>query len=203
MTENRGTEGTSPIINIEGDLVALGPLRRDLLPHYERWVNDFHTGRTLGLLPRPLTTEAETEWFEAASSARSEANFTIYDRATMAPVGNTALHAIDFHHGTAGFGLLIGEPLARGKGYGTEATRLVLDYAFTALGVRNVLLTVYEFNHAARRVYAKVGFREIGRRRECHFMGGKFWDVIYMDCLASEFESTLARTIFTPDELRG
>ena len=44
--------------------------------------------------------------------------------------------------------------------YGTEATRLVLDYAFTALGLHSVMLTCYEFNLAGRRAYEKVGFHD-------------------------------------------
>lgn len=203
MARDAGNGGPDTIVNIEGPTVALGPLRRDLLPLYARWANDFHTGRTLGLLPRPLTAEAELQWFESAATARDEANFTIYVRATGTPIGNTALHAIDYRHGTAGFGLLIGEPGERGKGYGTETTRLVLEYAFTALGLRNVLLTVYAFNYAGRRAYVKAGFKEIGRRRQCHFMGGRYWDVVYMDCLAAEFAGTALRTLFAPDEPRG
>jgi hypothetical protein len=50
-----------PILNLEGDLVALGPLRRDLLPLYQRWINDLGTMRTLGLAPLPITSEKEQD----------------------------------------------------------------------------------------------------------------------------------------------
>ncbi len=63
----------------------------------------------------------------------------------------------------------------------------MLDYAFTTLGLLCVMLRVYEYNLAGLRAYRKAGFSEIGRRRECHWRGGRFWDAIYMDCLASEF----------------
>jgi hypothetical protein len=52
-----------PILNIEGDLVALGPLRRDLLALYQRWINDLGTMRTLGLAPLPMTSEKEQDWY--------------------------------------------------------------------------------------------------------------------------------------------
>ena len=74
--------------------------------------------------------------------------FTIYERETLRPVGNTALHGVDHRNRSATFGILIGEPECRGKGYGTESTRLMLDYAFTALGLHNVMLTVFECNPA-------------------------------------------------------
>jgi len=192
-----------PVINIEGDLVALGPLRRELIPTYQRWINDLRTVRTLGIPPRPMTVEQETAWYDRMATAESETPFTIYERGTWRPVGNTGLHGLDFRNGTATFGILIGEADARGKGYGTETARLMLDFAFTALGLHNVMLTVYEFNVAARRAYAKAGFKEIGRRRQARWMGGRRWDEVYMDCLASEFESPVLAKIFAPDLDRG
>jgi diamine N-acetyltransferase len=64
----------------------------------------------------------------------------------------------------------------------------MLDYAFTALGLHNVMLTVFAFNPAGLRAYEKAGFRPIGWRRECRVMGGEVYDEIHIDCLASEFE---------------
>lgn len=191
------------ILNIEGQLIALGPVRRDLVPTYQRWVNDFGTARTLGLPPGPMSEDAETDWFErVARQGSSDVSFTIYDRESWRPVGITGLHQIDFRNRTASFGLLIGEPDARGRGFGTEATRLMLDYGFVALGLNNVMLSVYEFNLAARRAYEKAGYREIGRRRQARWMGGRLWDEVLMDCLATEFESPVLARVFVPDESR-
>ena len=177
-----------PLINIEGALVALGPLRRELLPLYQRWINDFGTMRTLGLAPHPMTGEKEQEWYDRQSKAEDDVPFTIYERQTLRPIGNTGLHGVDHRNRKATFGIMIGEPACRGKGYGTETARLMLDYAFTALGLHSVMLTVFEFNAAGIRAYSKAGFKEIGRRRECRLMGGRLWDELYMDCLSSEFE---------------
>jgi RimJ/RimL family protein N-acetyltransferase len=137
-----------PILNIAGDLVALGPLRRDLLPLYQRWINDLGTMRTLGLAPLPMTSEKEQDWYDRQSKTEDDTPFTIYERETLRPIGNTGLHGVDHRNRSATFGILIGEPECRGKGYGTEATRLMLDYAFSALGLHNVMLTVFEFNPA-------------------------------------------------------
>lgn len=197
---DRGDE--TPLVNILGDLVALGPLRRELLPSYHRWVNDFPTLRTLGLRPTPLTIEAETAWYDTQTGDATAA-FTIYERSTWRPVGNTGLHAIDHRNRSAVFGILIGEPEARGRGYGTETARLMLDYAFTALGLHSVMLTCIEFNLAGRNAYRKAGFKEIGRRRQSRWMGGRLWDEILMDCVATEFESPVLGRVFVPDEPRG
>jgi RimJ/RimL family protein N-acetyltransferase len=181
-----------PVLNVEGELVALGPLRRDLLPIYQRWINNLGTMRTLDLPPYPLTMEKEQDWYDRQSRAESDVPFTIYERETLRPIGNTGLHEVDYRNRTASFGIMIGEPECRGKGYGTETTRLMLDYAFTALGLHNVMLIVFEFNDAGIRAYQKAGFKEFGRRRECRLMGGKLWDEIQMDCLSTEFEGPVA-----------
>ncbi len=194
-----GTE--RPVINIEGERVGLGPLSRELLPAYQRWVNNFSTLRTLAMVPRPMTAEAEAAWYErAASGSEHDVYFTIYELSTQLPIGNASLHDVNYRDRRAELGIFLGEPVMRGRGYGTEAVRLLLDYAFTALGLHNVMLKVYEFNPAARRAYEKAGFREIGRRRQSKWMGGRLWDEIYMDCLASEFESPVLAKVFAPDK---
>ena len=134
-----------PIFNIAGDLVALGPLRRNLLPLYQRWLNDLGTMRTLGLSPLPMTSEKEQDWCDRQSKVEDDVPFTIYEKETLRPIGNTGLHGVDHRNRSATFGILIGEHEFRGKGYGTETTRLMLDYAFIALDLHNVMLTVFEF----------------------------------------------------------
>ena len=129
--------------------------------------------------------------------------FTVYVRDTWRPIGNTSLMEIDRVHRAATFGLLIGEPDARGLGYGAEATRLVLDYAFTALGLHSVQLNVFAYNLAGLRAYQKAGFKEVGRRREAHLMGGRLWDVVIMDCLATEFEVPSSASCSSPTRPAG
>lgn len=192
------------ILNIVGERVALGPLRRELLPLNERWINDLVTARNLGPAPRPQTSEQERAWYDRAATDE-DASFAIYARGAgdeWRPIGTTTLGAIDYRNRTATFGIMIGEPGYRGRGCGTEATRLVLDYAFTALGLHNVLLTVFAFNPAGQRAYEKAGFRALGRRREALMMGGRLWDVIYMECLATEFDSPVLGKVFAPDAPR-
>jgi diamine N-acetyltransferase len=189
------TDPNAPILNIEGEQVALGPLRREHIPLYLRWINDFGTTRTLGVPPRPMTLEQETAWYEQAAVDDGRIAFTIYERSTSRAIGNCGLHEVDLANRRTVVGIMIGEPEARGRGYGTEAMRLLLDYAFTVLGLHSVMLTVFEYNAAGRRCYEKVGFREMGRRRESRWYHGRFWDEIHMDILASEFTSPVLSAI--------
>jgi RimJ/RimL family protein N-acetyltransferase len=121
---------------------------------------------------------------------------------TWRPIGTVSLFHIDYRNRCADFGILIGAPDARGKGYGTEATRLMLDYAFTALGLRTVGLTVAEWNVAGQRAYARARFKEYGRRRSCRWMGGRWWDDVHTDALASEFVSSVLEEAFQRDTVQ-
>src|SRR5207245_878674 len=101
----------------------LGPLRRDLVPLYQRWINDPAVIRTLGAELKPVTEAAEARWLETADRP-GEALFTVYERPGWAPIGNCGLHGIDHLNGRAGFGIALGEANARGRGLGTETVRL-------------------------------------------------------------------------------
>jgi RimJ/RimL family protein N-acetyltransferase len=194
--DNNHTQET-PFVNILGERVALGPLRRDL--PYQRWLNAFETTRTVGK-SHPMTQEQAEAWYDRYSTLEQDAWFVIYERSAWLPIGLTGLLNIGFEHRRAEFGIIIGESGQRGKGYGTETARLILDYAFTARGLHSVMLWVHEYNLAGKRAYEKAGFRVSGRRRECSYLGGKMWDHIMMDCLATEFISPVLKNVFTPDQ---
>ncbi|MCA9864179.1 MAG: GNAT family N-acetyltransferase [Thermomicrobiales bacterium] len=160
--------GGAPIITILGEQVAPGPLRRDLIPTCSRWRNDPVVARTMAYVAGPVTLEERAAWFERASCDSAAIRFAVSVRHFWQAIGITNLHGIDGHHGTAEFVLMIGEADARGQGLGTETTRLMLAYAFSSLRLHNVVLRVSEYNHAGIRAYQKAGFREFGRRQQCH-----------------------------------
>jgi RimJ/RimL family protein N-acetyltransferase len=187
-----------PILNIAGEKVALGPLCRDLLPLYLKWDNDFAVLAPRGMPLRPKTWEAEETWYEGAGKREGEVMFTVYERATLRPLGVTMLLEISPVDRTATFGCFIGEKECWGRGCGTEATRLTLDYGFTGLGLHNIMLTVYSFNERAIRAYTRAGFRIIGRRRESGRLLGQVYDDVYMDCLATEFQSPILQRLLEP-----
>jgi RimJ/RimL family protein N-acetyltransferase len=177
-----------PSIILLGERVALGPLRRDLVALYAEWMNDFAVTRTLGRIQRPFTLEDEEAWYNGASQSYLERHFTIYERTTWRPIGTTGLFDLDFIHRTAEFGVLIGARDCWGRGYGTETTVLVLDYAFNAVGLHNVVLRVFDDNERGLRAYLRAGFKLIGRRRQANRIGQQARDVLYLDALASDFQ---------------
>jgi RimJ/RimL family protein N-acetyltransferase len=193
-----------PIINFAGQHVALGPPAREQMANYQRWFNDFQTMRTQGSPgPGPRTAEEMAPWYDGHMSGQPDVIwFSVYEQSTWRHIGFAELKDLDYRNRTAELTLMVGEPDARGKGYGTEIARLMLDYGFTALGLHNISLEYYAYNEAGRRAYEKAGFREFARRREAYMMGGRLWDVVYMECLATEFGSGTLAKLLRPDEPR-
>ena len=194
-----------PPLTLVGDLVALGPAHKGILPLLWKWENDLELSVLTGDPVHPLSPEAIDSLYERYSKADSGgASFVIYERATLRPIGTIGLPNINHAHRTAELGVGIGEHDCWGKGYGTEATRLILDYAFTVLGLHNVMLRVFSYNERAIRAYQKVGFKEMGRRRQSQRIGGQAYDVVYMDCIATEFDgSVLGRHLPPAPEVDG
>jgi diamine N-acetyltransferase len=182
-----------PDFVVVGQKVALGPLRRDLAATYARWMNQPDVRR--GLHYRGLATqETQEKWvdenLERGAKRDPEAvELTIYDRSDVAPVGTAGLFDIGHANGTAEFGIALGE--RRGRGLGAEATRLALDFAFHALGLRNVLLQALAWNVAGMSAYERAGFRRIGVRRGAVLTHGRPTDVVLMDAVPEDFGTSV------------
>jgi diamine N-acetyltransferase len=177
-----------PDLVVVGERVALGPLRKDLAGTYARWINSQGVRYGLGSV-KVATPESEEKWvdeeIEKGTKDPPEAvEFTVYDRGDGAPVGTAGLFDIEYLHGSCEFGILLGE--RRGQGLGTEATRLLVDWAFGTLGLRNVLLQVFDWNVEAQRAYERVGFRRVGVRRACALSRGAAVDVVLMDVVPGD-----------------
>ena len=182
-----------PDFIVVGEKVALGPLRRDLAGEYARWMNQLEVRRGLDHLGIS-TAQSQEKWvdesIEKGAKREPEAvEFTVYDRSDSAPVGTAGLFGIVHAHGAAKFGIAIGE--RRGQGLGTEATRLVLDFAFHVLQMRNVLLETLAWNTAGLTAYERAGFRRIGVRRGAVMSRGQPTDVVLMDAIPEDFGASV------------
>lgn len=189
MGEPITTDSNEPIVNLRGDLVALGPLHSGMLPLLERWENDLRTAELGGDDPRPVMTDAiAAEWEPLLRGERADwLGFAIYALPELRPIGHANIRDFSNSHGTAEIGITLGDRSERGKGYGTEVVRLLLAYAFKHLNVWNVWLDTAAYNVAAIRAYEKAGFREIGRRRGARVVAGRRHDIVLMDCTLDDF----------------
>jgi RimJ/RimL family protein N-acetyltransferase len=101
-------------------------------------------------------------------------------------IGEVVLNNLDRPNRSASLRIAIWAPAQRTKGYGTEATALLIDYGFNTLHLNRIELEVYSFNPQARRVYEKLGFELEGTRREALIWDGEKVDAHIMSILRSE-----------------
>ena len=132
-------------------------------------------------------------FFEARVTGPGSLALAIHLRVGDRLIGTCAFSQLDGDNGSALFHITIGERDCWGKGYGTEATAIMLDHAFSTLGLHLVGLAVFEFNERAIRSYLKVGFVVEGRSREAIWRGGRHWDELQMSILEGEWRAVRER----------
>ena len=170
-----------------GEHIYLSPVCVEDAEKYTRWLNDFETTDYIGQSTKIYTIENERRFLENCSENKNSVTLGIVKLDDDKLIGNCGLKDINTVGRTAILGIFIGEKEERSKGYGTETIKLLLDYGFNYLNLHEISLDVYSFNKRAIRCYEKAGFKEYGRRRECEYINGKYYDVISMDILKSEF----------------
>lgn len=174
-----------------GTKIYLRPIEMDDIPKMCEWVNHPDVTRTLTLF-RPMTTINEREFVEHVSRSPNDIATLIVVKAGDRPIGTCGLMRIDWVSRHAGFGIGIGEPAEWGKGYGSEATRLMTDFAFATLNLNRVWLEVHADHPVARRAYEKAGFRVEGTQRQGAFKDGRYVDMLRMSVLREEWDAERA-----------
>ena len=175
---------TSPFV---GDLVRLTQIERESLPTVARCMRDYEVQRYLGMLPVPITDEAEEAWYERTAAQKDGYTFSIRTLDQDRVIGNCGLFNIKSVHRSAELGIVIGEKDAWGHGYGTDATRLLVRFGFEQLNLNRVYLRVYAFNQRGIRAYEKAGFTHEGTQREAIFREGAYHDMHMMSVLRREW----------------
>ncbi|MGQ0797520.1 MAG: GNAT family N-acetyltransferase [Methanobacteriota archaeon] len=169
-----------------GERVLLRPLGSGDLRRLVKWFSDPRVSHFLGRTSG-VTLAEEERWFREYERKVDEQVFAIEVEGKH--VGNVGLHKVDRAHRKADLGVLIGEATLWSRGYGTDAIRAALRYAFEVLGLHKVSLDVLEYNHRAIRAYEKVGFVREGVHRQDIYKDGRFVDVVRMSILAGEFRA--------------
>ena len=134
----------------------------------------------------PLTREDHLHWMRTKVESGTVVQFII--EAEGCPIGSVYLRDVDKVHQKAEFGIFLGNENARGKGYGTEATRLILKFAFETMGLNRIVLRVFAENERAIRCYEKAGFSREGVFRQDVIIDGNFYDILFMSILRSEWK---------------
>jgi RimJ/RimL family protein N-acetyltransferase len=173
-----------------GPNVRLTALGSDDLPVLERWYQDAEFLRLFDAVPAaPRALCALREWLEERRRARDSFLFGVRLHDGDELIGVVELDGILWNQQVSWLSIGIGDALRRGHGYGAEALRLALDFAFRELNLHRVQLTVFSYNTAAIALYEKLGFQREGAYREFLHRDGLRYDMYLYGLLRHEYVS--------------
>ena len=175
---------------IKGEKVRLRAVEREDIPVFVRWFNDPEVLQYLSLY-MPMSQAEEERWFERQLDARDQKVLAI-ETAEGIHIGNIGLHEIDWKNRQAELGIAIGEKAYWGLGYGSDAIKTLLRFAFDEMNLHRVYLRVFDFNARAIRCYEKCGFELEGRLRQCLYQNGEYHDHLVMAVLQDEHQAEQA-----------
>ena len=168
-----------------GTKCYLSPIDENDAEKFTEWLNDLEmTQYMTPLYPSVVNVQNERSALEKLAKGHK---YSIIEITSNELIGNCGFGDIDHLNQKTEVGIFIGNKNYWGKGYGTEALCLLLDYGFKALNLHNITLRVVSFNERAIKSYEKVGFKFIGRQRETVTKDKKRYDMILMDILYNEF----------------
>ena len=157
---------------------------------FTRWAQDSEYFRLLDSEPPILWSEKKVkEWMDKDLDKDEPGNifFNIHKNEDDALLGFVGFFALEWNHGDTLVAISLGERDHWGKGYGTDAMRVILRYGFEELNLHRVSLIVFEYNPRAIRSYEKAGFRNEGRMRGLMRREGRRWDWLWMGILRDEW----------------
>ncbi len=175
----------------EGEKVRLRTIEKSDLDDIMKYWNTYESRIGLGTII-PMSTMMEEEFIQSAHERAKSGRghiFAIETLETKEFLGTCGIEEIMQINKSAVIGIIIHNPENHNKGYGTDAMICLLKVGFLVLNFHRLELLVMDYNKKAIHVYEKIGFKEIGLKREAHFLQGKYHDVYIMDILAKEFEA--------------
>ena len=161
--------------------VSLRPLTREDTANIVKWRN-IPRVRNNFIYQMELTAAAHEKWLETRVKTGQVEQFIIVTEED-GDVGSVYLRDIDRIHRKAEFGIFIGEESALGKGIGTAAARMILDYAFHNLGLNKVFLRVLADNARALSSYERAGFVREGCFVQDVIIDNEPRDLVFMAAL--------------------
>jgi len=170
---------------LRGDAITLRTIEEADVEFLRDGINDPEVRAGL-LTALPINGRQEEEFFEERVSSEEGVNLLIC--ADGDPAGAIGLHQIDERAGHCEVGLWLA-PEYHGRGYGTEASRLAVNYAFEELRMHRVQARVLDSNEASRRIWETLGFEREGVHRDEAYKGGEYRDVHYYGALESEWST--------------
>jgi len=173
---------------ISGKLINLRSFLQEDITHYKAWLDDARVSKYMEMGYRPSNDFNSEEVYKEANYSKNDIVMIIENKKNK-PIGVVGLYCINWIIKKTEFRILIGDIDYYSQGYGTEATKLIIDYGFNRLNLETIYLGVNEENIAAYKTYLKAGFIKEGIRRNFVYNNGKYYNSIMMSILRQEYNS--------------
>lgn len=177
-----------PVKYLEGRRLYLRPPEMADEATLRRWYSDELTRMNLELYG-PITEASERRYIENNASDDRHASFMVVLNKGDRPIGNVSYRNVRWKDRTAEFAIAIAESAERGRGYGAEASLLILRFLFQTMNLNRVQLGVWDFNETAIRLYERIGFVREGSQRQHGFVNGRYVDHHIYGMLADEYRA--------------
>jgi RimJ/RimL family protein N-acetyltransferase len=185
MATKKNSSQQEPLI---GRRVYLRPFSKNDLPYVQKWYSDPEIRELTGEVAPMSHAEAE-KWYKELLADEERVWFVIVLKKGDRIIGEAGLLRMFEPWRCTDMSIIIGEKDAWGKGYGTEAGRLLLDYAFKRLGFHRVSVGVVAFNEQALRFWEGLGFKREGVERDGYYCNDKYSDFVMMGILEDEYKN--------------
>ncbi|MDP4089053.1 MAG: GNAT family protein [Bacillota bacterium] len=173
-----------------GQKVRLREYRREDIPIRLSFINDPEICSALTPdIPYPITMHEEEKNYQSITAVSDTYRFAIETLKDQKLIGGCSINSVDWKNSVAVIGIFIGDRNYCGRGYGSDAVRVLLKFIFMQMNIHKIRLTVYSFNQAAIRCYERCGFRAEGVLRQEIYKDGRYFDKIFMGILKEEYLS--------------
>lgn len=162
---------------VEGERIYLRPVQlSDATQVYSQWLNDPLVVQFTESRFKQHTVDDVRAYIAAQLKTEQVYFFAIVNKSNGQHIGNIKIHRVDARHQHAEISLLIGDRSCWGRGLGTEAIRLITDFAFFVLKLHKVYARCYAVNVGSIKAFEKAGFSEEGRQKEQFLWEGSYVD---------------------------
>jgi RimJ/RimL family protein N-acetyltransferase len=181
-------------MNIRGKKVFLRAIEENDLEKLHQWANDPETQDTFGTWHFPSSMDFQRMWFSNLKNDQLNQRFAV-EAPGLGIIGMATLMNIDWRNNHAVYGLMIGEPGMKGKGYGLDMAMATMRYAFDELHFERLDGAIFEENKRSVDFHCNyLGWKIEGRRKNWYYHKGQYWDQILVGITGQDYQQLINKT---------
>lgn len=166
---------------MKGNKIILRPIRKSDLQILNKWKNLESVFMYLGGGYSPVSEDQQEKWMDSIIDLTgNNRRFMIVDENDK-PIGMVGLYDISWIHRNCEIGVYIGEAEARGKGYASEACKVIESYAYEYLNLRKIKAKANSENVNALKLWKKLGYTVVGEYKQERYVKGRYCDVTLLE----------------------